>query len=246
MRNLSFKISFLFCMVLSVQLSAQRILVDESPDTTGEIPKFGPNRAIFYYPLMKVGGFAPVLEEGMYLNPWCTTISYELRTKAKICKWNAVVLDIGYRCDRFSIKENADHTIPFFGGNSKRSRLSSHNVTFSLCDRINFGRRANIQGIYLDFGFYGDYVFRSSHMTVYEYYDSNSMSGDHMKIKTRATKLPYINQFNYGLTARFGWEWGSFFGMYRMTDLIVNADPLTPWPDMPKLSFGVEWYYVSY
>lgn len=240
------KILLVFCLVFSAQLSAQRMIVQESPDTSGEIPSFGPNRAIFYYPLIKIGAFVPIYDQGIYLNPWCSSMSYELRTKAKICKWNALVLDIGYRCDRFSIKENVDHTIPFFGGNSKRSRLSSHNVTFALCDRINFGRRANIQGIYLDFGFFGDYVFRSSHLTVYEYYDSNSIAGDHVKSKVRATKLPYINKLNYGLTARFGWEWGSFYGMYRMTDLIMDPDIFTPWPDVPKLVVGLEWYFVSY
>ncbi len=239
-------IALLLCIFCTVHLSAQRILVHEAPDTSAEIPSFGPNRAIFYYPLIKMGLFAPVYDKGMYLNPWCTSFSYELRTKAKICKWNSLVLDVGYRCDRFSIKENPDHTIPFFGTQCKRSRLSSHNVTFTLCDRINFGRRANIQGIYLDLGFYGDYVFRSSHYTVYEYYDSNSTSGDHVESTVRATKLPYINRLNYGFKASFGWEWGSFYGMYRMTDLIQDPNIYTPWPDMPKLSLGMEWYFVSY
>jgi hypothetical protein len=246
MKNCSYNILIAVALLLSVHLGAQRVVMQETPDTTGEIPSFGPNRAIFFYPLMKFGTFVPVYEDGMYLNPWSSAVSYEFRTKAKICNWNSLILDIGYRCDRFSIKESADHTIPFFGTQSKRSRLSMHNITFSLCDRINFGRRANIQGIYLDFGFYGDYIFRSSHLTVYEYYDSNSVGGDHVKSKVRATRLPYINQLNYGFTARFGWEWGSFFGMYRMTDLIVNPDPFTPWPDMPRITIGMEWYYVSY
>jgi hypothetical protein len=240
------KLLIVLCMLHCGDAMAQRVLVHEEPDTSGEIPSFGPNRAIFYYPLIKIGTFVPVYDVGMYLNPWCTAMSYELRTKAKICKWNALVLDIGYRCDRFSIKEDPDHIIPYYGGNSKRSRVSCHNVTFALCDRINFGRRANIQGIYLDFGFYGDFIFRSSHLTVYEYYDSNSQNGTHVRSKTRVTKLQYINQLNYGLTARFGWEWGSFYGCYRMTDLILDPDPFTPWPDMPKLTVGLEWYFVSY
>lgn len=239
------KLLVLFCIVFSGNLQAQRILVEEAPDTSGEIPMFGPNRSVYVHQLVKIGMFAPVYDDGMYLNPWCTSFSYEIRTKAKICRWNALVLDIGYRCDRFSIKENVEHTIPFFGEDCKRSRLSIHNFSFALCDRINFGKRGNILGIYFDYGFYGDLVMRASHLTVFEYYDSNSTGGDHVVTKVRANKLPYINQLNYGFTARFGWEWGSFYGSYRMTDLILDPDAFTSWPDMPKLVVGVEMYFVE-
>lgn len=232
-------------MVLCGNAMAQRVLVYEEPDTSGETPIYGKNRSIYTHMLVKIGAFAPVYDDGMFLQPWNSSISYEFRTKAKICKWNALVLDFGYRCDRFIIREDTAQVIPFLGLDHKRERVSCHTLTFSLCDRINFGRRGNILGIYLDYGFYGDYIFRSSHLTVDEYYDSNSLSGRHVKMKTRSTRLAYINQLNYGLTARFGWEWGSFYGMYRMTDLILDPDPLTPWPDMPKLVVGVEMYFVE-
>lgn len=245
MQRSIFKIAFVFCIVLSAHLQAQRILVQESPDTSGEIPMYGPNRSIYVHQLVKIGAFVPVYDSGIYLQPWNSSLSYELRTKAKICSWNALVLDFGYRCDRFIIKEDTAQVIPFLGLDHKRERITTHNVSFSLCDRINFGKRGNILGIYLDYGFYGDYVFRSSHMTVDEYYDSNSISGRHVKVKARSTRLAYINQLNYGLTARFGWEWGSFYSMYRMTDLILDPDALTPWPDMPRLVVGVEMFIVE-
>lgn len=232
-------------MVFSANLMAQRVLVNEEPDTSSDIPMYGKNRSVYTHVLVKLGGFVPLEDDGLFLQPWNSSVSVEFRTKAKICRWNALVLDIGYRCDRFVIEEDTAQVIPFLGLDHKRERISCHNVTFSLCDRINFGRRGNILGIYLDYGFYGDYIFRSSHLTVDEYYDSNSISGRHVKMKARSTRLAYINQLNYGLTARFGWEWGSVFGMYRMTDLILDPSPFDPWPDMPKLVVGVEMYFVE-
>lgn len=245
MRRSVFKILLVLCIVLPAAVSAQRRLVEEMPDTSGEIPLYGKNRAIYLHQVVKLGAFMPVYDEGMFLNPFCTAMSYEFRTKAKICSWNALVLDIGYRCDRFSIDPDTSHIIPFYKANHKRARVSCHNLTFSLCDRINFGRRGNILGIYLDYGFYGDYVFRSSHLIVDEYYDSNAIGPRHVVNKSRMTKLAYINQLNYGLTARFGWEWGSFYGMYRMTDLILDPDAFTSWPDMPKLAVGIEFYLIE-
>lgn len=239
------KIILLLCIVFSGNLAAQRLLVQESPDTSGEIPSFGKNRAIYLHPLIKIGVFSPPYDAGMRFNPWSSSVSFELRAKAKICSWNALVLDFGYRCDRFSVPTNGSLTIPYFGYDIKRERISLHNISFALCDRINFGRRGNILGIYLDFGFYGDYLFRSSHLMVQEYYDSNSVTGQHVITRSKETKLNYINQLNYGLTARFGWEWGSFYGMYRMTDLIEDPDPLTSLPDLPKLVVGIEMYFVD-
>lgn len=235
------------CLVLAgLNLSAQRVLLAETVDTTGEIPRFGPNRAFYLYPLIKFGVFTPPYENGGVVDLWSSTLSYEIRSKVKLCSWNAVVFDLGYRCDRFSINQDDTSYLPTYTGRHKRERLSTHNFTMTFCDRINFGRRGNIQGIYLDFGIYGDLVVRAAHLAVDEYYDSNSPSAGHVKIKVKNTRLPFINDLNYGLTARFGWEWGSAFVMYRLSELIRDNPPLTAYPDMPFLSAGMEFYFVAY
>ena len=243
-RNFSFLLALL--LLFPLWAGAQNVLLRETPDTLPEVPMFGPNRSVYVYPLVKIGLFTPPYEKGGITNFWSSTVSGEVRTKAKICKWNALVLDIGYRCDRFIISQKDTSYLPTYSGKHKRERLSTHNVTFSLCDRINFGRRGNIQGIYLDFGFYGDYVVRAAHFFVEEYYDSNSPVAGHVKLKVRNTDLPFINRLNFGLTARYGWEWGSVFAMYRISDLIIDQPPLTEYPDMPFISVGVEMYWVVY
>lgn len=245
MQRRSFNILLVLATFCCTQVAAQRTVLSEVVDTAQEIPTFGPNRSIYLFPLVKIGLFTPPYEKGGVVNYWSGTVSYEIRTKAKICSWNALVLDVGYRCDRFSISQDDTSYLPTYSGKHKRERLSTHNITFALCDRINFGRRGNIQGIYLDFGFYGDYVARAAHFYVEEFYDSNSPAAGHTKLKVKNTDLPFINRLNYGLTVRYGWEWGSIFAMYRMTDL-VNDPPLTDYPDMPRISAGMEMYFVAY
>lgn len=246
MRKLIFSFIVAFCIVLPSESDAQRLLLHENVDTTNEIPTFGPNRTWYVYPLIKFGVFTPPYEKGGVTNFWSTTASYEIRTKLKLLKWNALVFDIGYRGDRFIINQNDTSYLPTYSGRHKRERLSTHNATIAVCDRINFGRRGNIQGIYCDIGLYADYVMRSAHLAVDEYYDSNSPVAGHAKVRVKTTRLQFINEINYGITARFGWEWGSAFVMYRMTDLIEDNLPDTDYPDMPFLSVGMEMYFVSY
>lgn len=242
MQRHGFKLLLALCLAMSGSLTAQRVLVHEEPDTTGEIPMIGKNRSIYAHQLIKIGLFAPVYESGAKLNFWSTSLSYEVRTKAKICSWNALILDFGYRCDRFIIDQEQTKLLPGFFGNHKRERISNHNVSFALCDRFNFGRRGNILGIYLDAGFYGDYVFRATHLYVDEFYNSNSPVATHTRTRVKDTQLQYMNRMNYGLTARLGWEWGSVYAMYRMTDMIKDNPPLTVYPDLPKLVIGIEMY----
>lgn len=246
MRKLIFNILIALCVVLPGRMEAQRVLLFENIDTTYEIPRFGPNRLWYTYPIVKFGVFTPPYEKGGVTNFWSTALSYEIRTKLKLLKWNALVFDVGYRCDRFIISQSDTSYLPTYSGRHKRERLSTQNATITVCDRINFGRRGNIQGIYLDFGVYADYVMRSAHVAVDEYYDSNSPVAGHGKVRMKTTRLQFINKLNYGFTARFGWEWGSAFVMYRMTDLIEDNLPDSDYPDMPFISVGMEMYFVSY
>lgn len=232
-----------FLLGLTGELYAQRILVEEYVDTSREIPRFGRNRLFYAHPLVKIGLFAPIYEAGGKTNLLTTTVSYETRMKLKLLSWNALVFDVGYRCDRFLINQDDTSKLPTYNGRHKRERLSTQNVTFAVCDRINFGRRGNILGIYVDFGVYGDWAVRAAHLYVDEYYDSNSAVATHVKSRVKFTHLQYINRFNYGLTVRCGWEWASVFAMYRMSDLIRDT-PDTDYPDLPKLSVGIEMYGI--
>jgi hypothetical protein len=245
MQRLIFSFLLVYC-ILPFHAEAQRILLDENVDTVRAIPRIGPNRLFYAYPVIKAGLIAPPYEKGAKTNFWSSSVSYEIRNKLKLWSWNALVFDFGYRCDRFLLNQDDTSQLPTYSGRHKRERISTHNLSLSLCDRINFGRRGNIQGIYVDFGVYGDYVMRAAHFYVDEHYDSNSPVAGHTKIKVKNTQLQFINRWNYGATARFGWEWGSAFVMYRLSDLVKDNVPSVNYPELPRLSVGMEMYFVAY
>lgn len=254
MRHLSYKRTVVFLLLLlcsGVQLAAQfdvfpgdkrrpgtnHLLLKREVDTSGTISKFGPNR-LFYASFNSHLGLMPGPQVyGAQTNWWSTSLSYGLRMKLKLFYWNALVMDINYRYDRYSIRQNTPKLAPLITTPHTRERISLHNFSVSFCDRVNFKRRGDVLGNWIDFGVYADNVFRSTNVFVDSHYDSNSPSGYRFKTKTKITKLPYIETINYGLTVRIGGEKQYLFVQYRMNDLFNYDSPNNR--DLPKMIIGI-------
>jgi hypothetical protein len=213
------------------------ILVSHMVDTSGKIPKFGPNR-LFFATFYSHLGFMPGPQVyGSQTNWWSSSLGYGVRMKLKLFYWNSLVMDVIYRYDRYSIRQNTPKLAPLTTESHVRERISLNNFSIAFCDRINFKRRGNVLGHWLDFGVYADKVFRSTNVFVDEHYDSNSPSGYNHKVKTKLSRLPYIEQINYGFTARWGGDFNSFFVQYRVNDLFNYDSPNNR--DLPKVMVGM-------
>lgn len=234
------------CLLLTVLPAvAQRVVFNEEVDTTREIPRTGPNRLYFVHGLGQLGLITGPMDYGMYTNPWSATITYGARTKIKLWSWNALVIDFGYRFDNYSLKKRQSSIAPFFPAAHQRTRLGVNNLTFAFCDRINFGRRGNVMGNWLDLGVYGDLPFHSTYVYVDQYYDSNSPNGGRFKSKTRVTRLPWLSDFNYGFTVHLGGDMFGVFANYRVSDFVTDPSPATHYHDLPRLMIGIETYHFG-
>jgi hypothetical protein len=214
-----------------------RELVSEEVDTTGKISKFGPNRLFYLCPYGGLGTMPMPQVYGAQTNWWSTSLTYGIRSKLKLFYWNALVLDVAYRYDRYSIRQNTPKLSPLIAANHVRERISLHNFSVAFCDRINFRRRGNVMGNWLDLGVYADHVFRSANVFVDRHYDSNSASGFSYKVKTRIVGLPYIDKLNYGFAIRVGGDYYCFYAQYRVNSLFTVETPNNR--DLPKLMLGV-------
>ncbi len=233
---------FLFVLAGFVPAGAQRTLFSDEPDTTMEVPAFGPNRTWYVHTVMGVGAMPGPQEYGMQTNWWSSSFSYSIRTKLKLASWESLVLDFGYRYDRYSIRQDTPKLLPLIATRHQRERISVQDLSLAFCNRVNFvRRRGNVLGTYLDFGVYGDWSFRTTNVFVDQYFDSNSPSGYNFKSKTKISRLPYIEKFSYGFTARFGGDYAGVYALWRWNDLVKNT-PDRDFPDLPKLTIGVEVY----
>jgi hypothetical protein len=209
----------------SAKYNSYHVLVDHEVDTSGKIPKFGPNRLFFVTFYSHLGALPGPQVYGAQTNWWSYSLAYGVRMKLKFFSWNSLVWDIGYRCDRFSIRQKVPKLYPLTTDNHVRERISLHNFSFTLCDRINFGKRGNVLGNWLDFGVYGDYIFRSANVFLDQHYDSNGTQGHNFRVRTSIIGLPYVEKMNYGITVRAGGEITSVFIQYRVNKLFSVETP---------------------
>lgn len=219
------------------RLKKHHVLVSQEVDTSGKISKYGPNR-LFFMSFYSHFGFMPGPQVyGAQTNWWSTSLAYGLRMKLKLFYWNALVMDVTYRYDRYSIRQNTPKLPPLGTSQHVRERISLHNFSVAFCDRINFRRRGNVLGNWMDFGVYADNIFRSTNVFVDRHYDSNDPAGRSYKVKSTIVGLPYIEKINYGVTVRVGGEFNSFFMQYRVNDLFNYNSPNDR--DLPKIIVGM-------
>jgi hypothetical protein len=225
----------------SSRYESHRILLTRDVDTTGEIPFYGPNRLFFAHGLAQLGGKPGPQYYGAQTNWWSYSLEYGLRMKLKLWSWESLTMDIGYRYDRFSLRMDTPRLAPLDNTHHQREKISLHNFSGAFCERINFGKRGNVMGTWLDIGVYGDWAFRTGDVYVDQHYDSNSPSGYRYKSKTKINRLPYMEKINYGFTARLGGDYVGIFAMWRWNDLIKQSYTSSE-RDLPKLTIGIEVY----
>lgn len=237
----SFKIVLVLAglLLFLVEGKAQRTLFEQDVDTSGAIPKFGPNRAFYVHPYVAYGLMFWPQEDGARTKWYSSNYAYALRFKRKLAWWDSWIVDIGYRYDYFSLNQKKTKMAPLDTIRHSREFLSVHNVSGEFCNRINFSRRGDVLGTWLDIGVYADWVFRTSDRYVDRYEDPNSPAGRYYRDKRRIVGLPYIQTRNYGFVLRCGGENTALFVRYRLNELIkdrADADD----PDLPKLTIGIE------
>lgn len=250
--KIKYTIAFLLFLLPAMKLAAQfdifpgegrdsnpdhPVMLHKEVDTSGVISKFGPNRLFFASIYCNLGALPGPQVYGAQTNWWSSSLAYGIRMKLKLWSWNSFVWDIGYRCDRFSIRQKVPKLLPLIPGNHVRERITLHNWSFTFCDRINFGKRGNVLGNWLDFGVYGDDVFRSVNAFLDQHYDSNGAQGYNHRTKTTISRLAYIEKLNYGVTIRAGGEYMSVYIQYRVNSLFSIETPNNR--DLPKINAGI-------
>jgi hypothetical protein len=229
----------LLTALLLLVLAAPAQSINESVDTTQAIPKFGANRRFHRDAYLGLGVITGPQQAGAYTNWWSSSLAFGLRGKLKLWSWESLVLDLGYRYDRFSLNQKKVKRLPVDQLAHQRERISVHNLSTTFCNRISLGKHGDVLGRFLDVGIYGDLVFRTTNVYLDQYYDSNSEMANRFRIKSRLSRLPYIQPANYGLVVRLGSNNSSFFGMWRMNDLVKDSADRN-YPDLPRLVVGIQ------
>jgi hypothetical protein len=143
-------------------------------------------------------------------------------------KWNALGWNLYYKSTDFYLAQNASKTFPE-GIQYKAEKVSTQNFGVLLYDRFNFGKH-----LFFDAGAYGDWVFHSKHVI----WNDNTTDGSTTWNKT--VNLSYVNPFDYGVTARLGYDNLAFYFNYRLSNTFQTSDDAGQlYPLMPKYVVGL-------
>jgi len=236
------KISFIiFGILLSELLLGQTVLLHESiRDYDFKMPNQGPNFRHFNHLSIGYAFFVPSDDvDEVQTKPGTSTIfSLGWRYKLKITNWLAIGAGINYTNEIFNIKQIEGKVVPDTILHSKE-KLRSNNFGPDGFIRINFGKRGNIIGRFIDLGAYCNWPVSIEHMYEDDL-DQTTPNGARLG-RVILSKLNYVERFQYGLKARIGINRFVLTGTYRLNEFLTQEYKNEVGNYFfPKLALGIE------
>lgn len=221
---------FACLLVLSMSVFAQEEILEMNPAVDTIEPVKGPNRKHFVHPFMSFGMCVDAGETGAQVKqPRIDQYSFGIRYKRRLAEHFAWGWDLAYNVNDFSLKQDVTKTTPD-PISYDRQRMIFYNAQVGLYVRINYGKRGNTLGKYIDLAGYGDAVIAHTLYTKYHLLD-NSV------VRSRRSGLGYFQRLNYGAQVRFGFKKVIIYGQYRISDMFYKPENLA---ELPRIIAGIQ------
>ncbi len=219
------------CVMLCIEASVfgQEVIIEESNLNDTIIKKVGPNYKHYTHPFMSFGLNALPGETGAEVKPGLDYFDFGVRYKFRIAEPLAVGFDLAYSSTTFRLKQAGSKNTPDTALYDAQ-RLEFHSARLGAYFRINYGRRGNSLGKYIDLGAYGEYVFAHTLFTKITLADGSVA-------RINRSKLNYYQPINYGLQARIGFNKIVLFANYRLSKVFFAPYNFT---ELPPLIAGVQ------
>jgi hypothetical protein len=211
--------------LLSNLVFAQNVLLSEEVDSTYKVSKVGPNRQHFVHGFFSLGFLLGENEELENIKFGSNTFSVGLRYKLRLTNHIATGVDLEYRLSNVFYPTKK----PIL-----KEKYAFVDLKYDWYLRLNFGKRGDIIGKYLDLGVWASYMLMTS-----QYTKSEFKNLDYKYIEQTQKSLKYFNGFNYGLFARFGVNQFALFVEYRYSD-IIKSDFKTIYNNIPPWTVGIQ------
>lgn len=229
-----------FCTFIAILLqaasicNAQEVLLDVNVNADTVPKKFGPNMKNYTYSFISYGLVLGKSDStGMESRMWRSNeFIAGIRYKYKISNHVALGTSIYYGLINYHIVQD-DKLFPEPSRYNKE-KFIYNNFGGDAYLRLNFGKRGNRVGNFIDFGGYGDWGFSIKHYTLVEY--PTAVNGIHF-FETYRYGLDYTNPVNYGGLIRIGLNRFVFYGKYRLSNLFNTT---VRYPELPRIIAGVE------
>lgn len=218
-------------ITLCLPLTAQTVVMKQNVLADSVKSHFGPNQRNYINGFIAFGFIlGPSENQGSAIRYGCSNhFEIGLRYKLKLCNHYALGTDLSYNSHTYSIKQATEKTFPDKVLHDKES-YTDHAVELSIFQRINYGRRGNYTGNFIDMGAWGSYTFAAVNFTKDKLESGNV-------IKTKISHLNYPEELGYGFLLRFGFNRYVIYGKYRMSNIFEKS---CTYAELPRYVAGIQ------
>ena len=217
----------------TVAARAQQVLVQANVAADTVKTTFGPNRRWFghgYVGWALVAGPSSAGAAVRY-GPLSAEARVGGRLKLRLGSTVALCGDLAYAYLRYELAQEAGKQVPAPTLHQQES-LALHQLSSELALRLNYGRRGNAVGSYLDLLAGGSWAAGTRHTT--EDVPAPGIGAS----ETTESGLPYLRRFGGSAGARLGFDRYALVGRYRLTSAF--APGYAAWPELPRWLLGLE------
>lgn len=194
---------------------------------------------IAFTPVARIG-FNGFVQESVYpVQVNSLSWGFGLRMRTPLKGRTELVGDLNLRTDDFFIGNNRPKAAPLPSTVHNRERIAVNTIGSGLALRLNLREKENKPLQFIDAGGYFGWTYRTANVYIDKHFDPDSPEGRDFRSKTKIKGLPYIESYDYGVTARYGRGHFSVFALWRMSDLLVKEKGSAN-GDLPRLVIGVE------
>lgn len=236
----------LIALLLSIyQIQAQETLLKKDvrkQTLRNEKPDFGPNGTNYFTNVLGYSFILPLHEsDSLRTRNSSGQVIWAMRYKRKLNEYFSLGYDMLYMYQTFRIKQDSAMNLLSPGFENNKQRLSSHNIGIGVYARINFDRRGNYLGKYIDLAGELHYVVGERLFTKNNVDPSTNAGAS--RVKTNASRLDYTRNIQQYAVARLGWSHVVLSARYRVSDLFnasQNINAGMKLPELSRLSIGLE------
>ena len=212
---------------------AQQVLVQANVADDTLKTSFGPNRRWFGHGYVGLGLVAGPAQTGAALRYGLLSAEARVggRLKLRLGQSVALCADLGYGYLRYELAQESGKLVPT-PALHRRENLALHQLAAEAGLRLNYGRRGNAVGSYLDLLAGGSWAAGTRHTT------ADVPAPGIQAVETTESGLPYLRRFSSSAGARLGLDRYALVARYRLSSAFASG--YAGWPELPRWVLGFE------
>ncbi len=221
-------------LISAGSISAQGPLMNRTVAKDTAMGNRGPNLKKYRHWFVNVGFLIPHSNNHYLKYGLSNEIGFGFRTKRKIAEHYAIGLDFAYQYRNYNLKKFINY--PGVDSlNVTKERFVQRGIQMGLYQRINYGRRGNFLGKYIDLVIWGEVPFWNLHSYRFSSPESQKMFGKNGKIVLR--NFEWDETFLYGVQLRIGFNKSIIYGNYRFSQMFSTSSGL---PQLSPIMVGFQ------